>query len=113
MIEIGLVIYPGAQQAAVLVLTDLFGVANRIVTSHKQEPVPALRITHWRQEDFSRSPACVLDSCPGKPPGRLSTLILRPALSEPIGADQVESLTAWHRKRTRQTASHKCATRQV
>lgn len=99
MIEIGLVIYPGAQQAAVLGLTDLFGVANRCVAAHKKAPLPALRITHWQQDDSSRSPACVFDSCPDKPPGRLSTLILPPALNEPIGADQVESLTDWLRER--------------
>ena len=31
VLEIGLLCYPGAQQAAVYGLTDLFAVANRIV----------------------------------------------------------------------------------
>src|SRR3546814_14941414 len=87
MIGIGLVIYPGAQQAAVLGLTDLFGVANRIVASHQKERVPALRITHWRQDNPNRSPSCVFASCPDEPPEDLSTLILPPSLSEPIGVE--------------------------
>ncbi|PLC50868.1 AraC family transcriptional regulator [Pollutimonas subterranea] len=99
MIGIGLVIYPGAQQAAVLGLTDLFGVANRIVVSHQKERVPALRITHWRQDDSNRPPNCVFDSCPDEPPEALSTLILPPSLSEPIGVDDAASLTAWLRNR--------------
>lgn len=95
MIGIGLVIYPGAQQAAVLGLTDLFGVANRIGASYQKEHVPTLRITHWRQDDSNRPPNCVFDSCPGEPPGSLSTLILPPSLNEPIGVDDAASLTAW------------------
>ncbi len=99
MIGIGLVIYPGAQQAAVLGLTDLFGVANRIVASYQKERRPALRITHWRQDDPNRSPNCVFDSCSNEPPEALSTLILPPSLNEPISVDDVASLTAWLRER--------------
>jgi transcriptional regulator GlxA family with amidase domain len=44
-IEIGLVVYPGAQQAAVLGLADLFGIA----AGHGAPSGPALRVTYWRQ----------------------------------------------------------------
>ena len=48
MIEIGLVVYPGAQQAAVLGLTDLFMVANRFVATHRETPEPASRLQRSR-----------------------------------------------------------------
>ncbi|MFW7340873.1 helix-turn-helix domain-containing protein [Pollutimonas sp. H1-120] len=92
-------IYPGAQQAAVLGLTDLFGVANRIVASHRKAQEPALRVTHWRQDHPTRKPSCVFDTCPSQPPEALSALILPPALSEPISVNEAASLTAWLRDR--------------
>lgn len=97
MIEIGLVIYPGAQLAAVLGLTDLFGVANRIAVSHQKAEAPVLRVTHWRQDRASEAPTCVLDTCPDEPAGKLSALILPPSLDEPVGADEAAALTAWLR----------------
>lgn len=45
--EIGLLVYPGAQMAAVHGLTDLFSVANRIVREQPMANVPLLRISHW------------------------------------------------------------------
>src|SRR3546814_13741480 len=65
----------------------------------QKERVPALRITHWRQDNPNRSPSCVFDSCPDEPPEALSTLILPPSLSEPIGVDDAAALTAWLRNR--------------
>ena len=97
MIEIGLVIYPGAQLAAVLGLTDLFGVANRIAVSHQKAGAPVLRVTHWRQNRTSEAPTCVLDTYPEQPAGKLSVLILPPSLDEPVGADEAAALTAWLR----------------
>jgi transcriptional regulator GlxA family with amidase domain len=34
LIEVGILLYPGAQMSAVLGLTDLFGVANRLSAEH-------------------------------------------------------------------------------
>ncbi|PLC50577.1 AraC family transcriptional regulator [Pollutimonas subterranea] len=99
MVGIGLVIYPGAQQAAVLGLTDLFGVANQIVASRQKEQAPALRVTHWQQDNPSHAPNCVFDSCPGDPSKTLSALILPPALNEPNGPSDAPILTAWLRNR--------------
>ena len=48
MVEVGLVIYPGAQQAAIFGLTDLFGVANQIAVAHQQAQMPAVRVTQAR-----------------------------------------------------------------
>src|SRR5471032_1091801 len=49
--ELGVLIYPGAQMAAVHGLTDLFGVANRIAAEHQaaQLPVPPMTDSQDRQ----------------------------------------------------------------
>ena len=97
-IEIGLVLYPGAQQAAVLGLTDLFCVANRMASSRLQQSEPPLRVTHWQQNAADTVPIRIFDSG-SSAPSVLSALILPPTLSEPVEADDVLSLTAWLRER--------------
>jgi transcriptional regulator GlxA family with amidase domain len=89
-IDIGLVLYPGAQQAAVLGLADLFGVANGL----GQDPArPALRVTHWRQ------------LAPDAPPVRTdgagvpSALIVPPTLAPPPGRAEWAALACWLRER--------------
>jgi transcriptional regulator GlxA family with amidase domain len=61
--ELGVLIYSGAQMAAVHGLTDLFGVANRIAAEHQSEQLPLLRISHWRAE-AGEAPTRVFDSLP-------------------------------------------------
>src|SRR4051794_40947430 len=46
--EIGLLLYPGAQLAAVHGLTDLFHVANRVVSARGISETPLLRVSHWQ-----------------------------------------------------------------
>lgn len=96
--EIGLVLYPGAQQAAVLGLTDLFRVANRMASSRLQQSEPPLRVTHWQQNTGDAAPVRIFDSGSGAP-SVLSALILPPTLNEPVGSDEALSLTAWLRER--------------
>ena len=48
--EVGVVVYPGAQLAAVHGLTDLFEVANRLATAHHGGVKPPLRVTHWQMD---------------------------------------------------------------
>lgn len=96
MTEIGVVIYPGAQQAAVLGLTDLLRVADRIARSHAKTGEPALRVTHWRQAGDAGAPVRVFDTHPDVLPGTLSALVLPPALDEPTAWESVAvPLTAW------------------
>lgn len=92
--EIGLVLYPGAQQAAVLGLTDLFGVANRMASSRLQTSEPPLRVTHWQQSTADAAPERIFDSG-SDTSSVLAALILPPSLSEPLGADDVLSLNSW------------------
>ena len=79
-----MVLYPGAQQAAVLGLTDLFAVANREALSHLPHAEPPLRITHWQQNQPGDLPVRVFDSSSGaSADALLSALILPPTLNEP------------------------------
>jgi hypothetical protein len=50
--EIGILLYPGVQMSAVLGLTDLFGVANRLSAKHGDTNPTELRISHWQLRDW-------------------------------------------------------------
>lgn len=96
-IEIGLVLYPGAQQASVFGLTDLFGVANRIAAARQEQPELPLRVTHWRQDAPVVPPVRVFDNG-ASPSSVLSVLILPPTLDESTTLPPAPSLTAWLRE---------------
>lgn len=72
--ELGVLIYPGAQMAAVHGLTDLFAVANRIAGEHQAAQLPLLRVSHWQVEG-DQPPARVYDSLPGTESHLLAVLI--------------------------------------
>ena len=61
-IEIGLLLYPGAQVSAVLGLTDLLTVAGGIATPHGAAGKP-LRISHWQPKSPGSKPVL----CPPTP----------------------------------------------
>ena len=61
-LEIGLLLYPGAQLAAVHGLGDLFSVANRMATGQERQAVPRLRVSHWQVEG---EPVPALPNCAG------------------------------------------------
>ncbi|WMC11660.1 GlxA family transcriptional regulator [Oceanimonas pelagia] len=95
LIEIGIIRYSGAQQSAVLGLTDLFDMANRIAVSRGQNNTPILRISHWQAEAAAAAPHRVFDSCPDAQPGTLTALILPPTLGEPMAAETSAPLASW------------------
>lgn len=95
--EIGLVLYQGAQQASVLGLTDLFGIANGIAVAHQGQLEPPLRVTHWKQDTAAGPPTRVFDTG-ASTPSVLTALILPPTLAEPTSAAQAASLTSWLRE---------------
>lgn len=98
MQEIGVVMYAGAQQAAILGLTDLFAVANRVAEAHSESTIPAIKVTHWQQDDADSAPYKVFDSYTPAASTGLAALILPPALGEPLGADDMPALQVWLRK---------------
>ncbi|WP_313124553.1 GlxA family transcriptional regulator [Pseudescherichia sp.] len=96
VIGIGLVLYPGVQQAAVLGLSDLFSVANSIAAEYQQHTV--LQVTHWQSPGQDRDPIPTGDAS-ANPSCALSALILPPALSTPVVPERGDRLTQWLRDR--------------
>ncbi len=74
--EVGLLIYPDCQQAAVFGLTDLF----RIAGEWTGETQRGIRVSHWQVDD--ETVGAVWDSHPGEP-HRLSHVILPPSIIMP------------------------------
>ncbi len=94
--ELGVLIYPGAQMAAVHGLTDLFGVANRIAAEHQAARLPLLRVSHWQVEG-DQAPVRVFDSHPA-PDSALVAVLIPPSISS-FYADQVpKALLQWVRQ---------------
>ncbi|MEN5238834.1 MULTISPECIES: GlxA family transcriptional regulator [Pseudomonas] len=62
-LEIGVLLYPGAQSAAVHGLTDLFTVANRVAAELGEHQLPLLRVSHW-QLDAAGQLQVIHDSLP-------------------------------------------------
>lgn len=96
--EIGIVLYPGVQTAAVHGLTDLLGVAAKIALDQ-----PAgrrqLRVSHWqpshnRDADLS----CVYDSAPGGPP-RPDILVIPPTMVKLPDPEIPPGVVSWLRER--------------
>lgn len=77
--ELGVLIYPGAQLAAVHGLTDLFAVADRIAAEQAREQLPRLRVSHWRTEN-GEIPLRVFNSEAG-PSGQLVALLIPPSIA--------------------------------
>ncbi|PNG26751.1 GlxA family transcriptional regulator [Methylocella silvestris] len=92
LIEIGLLLYPGAQLAAVHGLTDLFEVANRLARERNSTCV--LRVSHWRLEEPAGSAARVFDTNPDAP-GAPAILIAPPSLGELQSREAMAPLALW------------------
>lgn len=91
--EIGLLLYPGAQMAAVHGLTDLFTVANRIAAQKHGARLPQLRISHWQAQD-NAAPQRIFDSLP-QPAGHPAAVLIPPSLFDLPPAATLYPLTHW------------------
>ncbi len=95
--EIGLLIYPDCQLAAVYGLTDLFRIAGDMGETAGGASAPRIRVTHWKPSGASAE--CVWDSHPeaGAPaPGHL---IAPPSLIMPDRMQPGGNFAGWVRKR--------------
>lgn len=98
IIEIGILVYPGAQLAAVHGLTDLFSVANRLAADLGLAQRAPLRVCHW-QEDAAGALVVSHDShlLPGH---QLRVMIVPPSLTQEPTAELLEryreQLRSWH-----------------
>lgn len=77
--EIGVLIYPRAQIAAVDGLTDLFVTANRLGAEKDASASRALRVSHWRMNADKGVIECVFDTHSGEHDA-IVALILPPSL---------------------------------
>jgi len=92
--EIGLLLYPDVQLAAVYGLTDLFRIAGDFAASSDNPGSPAIRVTHWRQAKFEGEVDCVYDSHPGAS-HRPSHLIAPPSLVMPEKMQPMRGFATW------------------
>ncbi len=90
--EIGIVVYPGAQLAAVHGLTDLFGLAGRFSAEIDRSGGALLRVSHWSLGDGGVS--CVFCSEPAAEPWP-DILILPPTLGDLPEPDSCAEIGRW------------------
>ena len=99
-IEIGLVVYEKAQMAAVLGLTDLLSVANRIATERnadvdgKNSNDCFLQVSHWTIQGSDNEPTRTFSSH-AQVSGRIAALIIPPTLEEPISIEAAKPWITW------------------
>jgi len=97
--EIGLVMYPGVQMAAVLGLTDLFTVADGLARKRFQDrEAPLLRVSHWQREQGKETPSRVFDTAP-EAEGFPAVLVLPPGLGDPVPPEEASLFAKWLRDR--------------
>ncbi|MHC8323731.1 GlxA family transcriptional regulator [Pseudomonas sp. GB2N2] len=96
IVELGVLVYPGAQMAAVHGLTDLFAVANRIAAEHQSAQLPLLRVSHWRVEG-DEVPERVYDSHTA-PDGPLVAVLIPPSIASFYAGQIPQALLNWVRQ---------------
>lgn len=87
--EIGVLLYPDAQLAAVYGLTDLFRIAGEMSVARGDRHAPVIRVSHWRLTQDGEGVECAFDSHPGTAhkPGHLIAppSLVMPARMQPMG----------------------------
>ena len=98
VVEVGIVVYPGVQPAAVHGLTDLLAIADRLALERFPQR-RRVRVTHWLPErSEAGADPCVFDSLPGSP--RLPVvLMLLPTMVDLPSPETSERLAQWLNER--------------
>ncbi|MGE7992731.1 GlxA family transcriptional regulator [Pseudomonas sp. NPDC089554] len=101
-LEIGVLVYPGAQSAAVHGLSDLFAVANQVVNELGASELPMIRVSHW-QADAQGQLQVIHDSL-AQSPNDVRVLVVPPSLGQAPDAQLLElyraQLCQWHGRGT-------------
>ncbi|UHD45741.1 GlxA family transcriptional regulator [Aureimonas altamirensis] len=95
--EIGLLIYPDCQLAAVYGLGDLFRIANEQAQARlpaSGDRLPPIRVSRWQIDEERGDIACVDDSHPGRA-HRLSYVIAPPSIVMPERMRPMPAEAAW------------------
>lgn len=93
--EIGLLIYPECQLAAIYGLTDLFRVANRLSAQLARSESRQLRVSHWALNLDTQQIERVFDTHSGGPRQPLTALILPPSLDTEPNGDGIACHIKW------------------
>lgn len=91
--EIGLLLFPGAQAAAIHGLTDLFRVANLVATGEDESRPSPLRISHWEAADGA-APIRVFDTAP-EAVGAPVAIVAPPSLGASPTPELSAALAPW------------------
>lgn len=98
-VEIGVLVYPEVQAAALYGLTDLFAVADRVAGALAGQPLPRLRVSHWQLDESAGAMQVLHDSRPSAE-HRLNALVVPPSLGGAPTAAVLEAhrahLRQWH-----------------
>ncbi len=98
ILEIGVLVYPGAQNAAVMGLTDLFAVANRVAAELGAGQLPTLRVSHWQVEGDGQMR--VIHDSLAHPSHDVRALVIPPSLASAPAPAVLEhhraALCQWH-----------------
>ena len=97
-VEIGLLIYPGSQMAAIHGLTDLFTVANRLSTTQGGTGSRLISVSHWQLENNGERIERVFTTHE-LPTTNLTALILPPSLDTEPGGAALTHCVRWIRER--------------
>lgn len=93
--EVGLLIYPDCQLAAIYGLTDMFRIAaDWAVAISGEERKRAIRVSHWRRDPEADNMACIWDSHPDTP-HHLSHVIVPPSLVMPANMVPMKVPAEW------------------
>lgn len=93
-LDIGILLYPSAQQAAVLGITDLLCLAGRLAAGQQGLAVNPVRVSHWCLPQHGDLPECVFDTQP-QATGHLAALIVPPTLDPPLDKPLAARLAPW------------------
>lgn len=96
--EIAILIYPGAQLAAVHGLTDLFDVANRMASARKAAGAASIRVSHWRRDKHDKLPARVFDTHPSRK-NEPRIVIAPPSLGALAPPEELARDASWLKRR--------------
>ncbi|HUE92312.1 GlxA family transcriptional regulator [Pseudomonas sp.] len=94
--QVGILLYPGAQRAAIYGLADIFAVANQLRREHSTASAPEIYVSQWQldtQEQLTCADASAAAHCP-------AILIVPPCLGDHLDAQSarpfIPALKSWH-----------------
>lgn len=91
--EIGLLLYPAVQLAAVHGLTDLFLVANRIASA-RSPSLSAIRVSHWQTEASTTQIVRIFDTHP-RQAGDPCIILALPSLGDLLSSEAIKPFANW------------------